>query len=208
MHRLSCLFVVIGSLTLHAQTPGVAPPSGLRNNTPSVHALVGGRIVVAPGQVIEKGTIVLRDGSIAAVGADIEPPADARRWDASGKTIYAGFIDAYNELAVTRNSTGGYWNPRVTPQTRTDEYLAADKDLNKKLRSQGIAVRLVAPAGGIVKGISTLATTGDDNLPQTIIKEQVALHAQLTASRGDLRDPYPNSPMGAMTLVRQALYDA
>ncbi len=53
--------------------------------------------------MIDKGTLVLRDGVIEAVGADVEPPADARRWDVSGKTLYAGFIDAYSELAINRH---------------------------------------------------------------------------------------------------------
>lgn len=48
---------------------------------PQVHALTGVRIVVAPGQVIESGTVVIRDGVIAAVGADVEIPADARVWE-------------------------------------------------------------------------------------------------------------------------------
>jgi N-acetylglucosamine-6-phosphate deacetylase len=82
-----------------------------------------------------------------------------------------------------------------------------DKDLNKKLRSQGIAVRLVAPTGTIIKGTSTLVTTGDHELSQAIVKEQAALHLQLANIRGD-RDSYPSSPMGALTLVRQAFYDA
>src|SRR5687767_11801559 len=176
MHRrrIPLLILLGGALspvTLAAQAPSVAPAPGLRNNTPAVHALVGGRIVAAPGRVIEKGTLVLRDGVIAAVGADVQPPADARTWDVSGKTLYAGFIDAYSELAVTRPASAAYWNPRVSPQTRADQHLAADKDLNKKLRGQGIAVRLIAAGGAIVKGASTLATTGDDGLSQTIVKE-------------------------------------
>lgn len=48
---------------------------------PRVHALTGARIVVAPGQVIESGTVVIRDGVITAVGAEVEIPADARVWE-------------------------------------------------------------------------------------------------------------------------------
>ena len=47
---------------------------------PQVHALTGVRIVVAPGEVLESGTVVIRDGVLTAVGADIEIPADARLW--------------------------------------------------------------------------------------------------------------------------------
>jgi hypothetical protein len=59
------------------------------------HALVGAKIVIKPGDVLDSGTIVIRDGRIKAVGKDVSAPADARVWDMKGTTIYAGFIDSY-----------------------------------------------------------------------------------------------------------------
>lgn len=72
---------------------------GHRPQPASAHALVGGRVVVKPGQELEKGTIVLRDGRIVAVGADVAVPADARVHDMAGTTIYAGFIDAHVDFS-------------------------------------------------------------------------------------------------------------
>src|SRR5689334_6387093 len=60
-----------------------------------VHALVGARVVVAPGRVLPRATIVVRDGVIEAVGADLQPPGDARIWDAGGRTVYAGFLEPW-----------------------------------------------------------------------------------------------------------------
>jgi hypothetical protein len=60
---------------------------------PRIYALTNAKIVVAPGKTIEKGTIVLRDGLIEAVGENITIPPDAVQIDASGKTIYPGLID-------------------------------------------------------------------------------------------------------------------
>jgi hypothetical protein len=76
-------------------------PPGFRPVPPSVHALVGGTVVVKPGQSIEDATIILRDGLIQEVGKGITPPADARIWDMKGATIYAGFIDPYLVLGST-----------------------------------------------------------------------------------------------------------
>jgi imidazolonepropionase-like amidohydrolase len=70
-------------------------PPGHRPVPPGVHALVGGKVVVKPGQTIEGGTVIVRDGFIEAVGRDVKPPADARVWDLKGATIYAGFIDIH-----------------------------------------------------------------------------------------------------------------
>src|SRR4029450_7497840 len=68
---------------------------GDRPTPAGVDALVGGRVVVKSGEELEKATIVLRDGRIEAVGANVPVPADARVHDMAGTTIYAGFIDAH-----------------------------------------------------------------------------------------------------------------
>jgi N-acetylglucosamine-6-phosphate deacetylase len=199
--------------TIVRSAPTTAPPAGLRETSPNVHALVGAKIVVSPERTIEKGTLVIRDGVIENVGENLAPPADARVWQAQGKTLYPGLIDAYSELSaeVSRSALkdgagATYWNPNVTPQVRAGLVYAADAAANRKLRSQGITARLVAPSAGIIKGTSALVSTADDGGKQVILKHDVALHLTLTARRGS--GGYPNSPMGAFTLVRQAFYDA
>ncbi len=76
-------------------------PPGFRPLPLGVHALVGGRVVARPGEVLDEGTIVIRDGFIMAVGKEVVPPADARVWDMKGTTVYAGFIDPYLVLGGT-----------------------------------------------------------------------------------------------------------
>src|SRR5437763_13137498 len=74
------------------------PKQGIRENDPRVHALTNALIITAPGKIIEKGTVLIRDGLIIEVGANVKVPAEARVWDLTGKTIYPGFIDAYSRL--------------------------------------------------------------------------------------------------------------
>lgn len=81
-------------------------PPGNRPIESSVHALVGARVVISPGKELEKGTIILRDGRIAAVAADAPVPADARVHDMSGTTIYAGFIDAHVSFSKSASGRG------------------------------------------------------------------------------------------------------
>ena len=49
-------------------------PPGNRAVPPGVHALVGGKVVVKPGQVLDSATVLLRDGLIEAVGANVTAP--------------------------------------------------------------------------------------------------------------------------------------
>jgi imidazolonepropionase-like amidohydrolase len=64
------------------------------------YALTNVRIVTAPGKVIENGTIITRDGRIAAVGAGIAIPAGVVRMDLAGNTVYAGLIDAATSIGL------------------------------------------------------------------------------------------------------------
>lgn len=73
----------LAALLTAVQLLAPAPPA--RAEAPRVHALTGVRIVVAPGRVIESGTVVIRDGVITAVGADVEIPADAWVWELGAK---------------------------------------------------------------------------------------------------------------------------
>lgn len=205
--------VVGGWLTalVWAAPPSTAPVIGLRQNTPQVYALVGARIVVQPGQVIPQGTVVVRDGVIAAVGAELAIPAEARRIDLEGKTVYPGLIDAYSELTISSEAAprgAPDWNPQVTPQLDLAEHYVADETLNGKLRSQGITARLVAPGSRIVKGQSIVVSTGQGSNARTILRRQVAQHFRLTVPFGTPREGYPASPMGAVALARQTLLDA
>jgi len=228
-----------------AQPPSTVQPDGLRQNTPAVHALVNARLVLSPGRTIEKGTVVVRDGVIVAVGeaGDTVPPADARVWDLSGRTVYAGLIDAYSELSdapaqprgdraaspsgrrggaapsaellrptsTLTSITGGatYWTPRVAPQFRADRQYRTDPEANKKLRAQGVVARLVAPPRQIIKGTSVAVGTGDGDGSRSVLRPVVAMHVQLMPPGGPGTERgYPVSPMGAVALVRQAMYDA
>src|SRR5256714_11164053 len=142
------------------------PKQGIRENDPRVHALTNALIVTAPGKIIEKGTVLIGDGLILEVGANVKVPAEARVWDLTGKTIYPGFIDAYSRLdlpetlkpepprsdtdsdepnakpkEVPRESAKGTraWNPRVTPERRAADYLNGGKKETKEPRELRIS---------------------------------------------------------------------
>jgi imidazolonepropionase-like amidohydrolase len=64
------------------------------------YALTNVRIVTAPGKVIERGTVVTRDGRIAAVGANVPIPAGVVTLDLTGHSVYAGLIDAATSIGL------------------------------------------------------------------------------------------------------------
>src|SRR5947208_4264061 len=57
-------------------------------------------IMTAAGPTIEKGSVLLRDGKIAAVGPNIVAPADALVIDGTGKYVTPGIIDVHSHIGV------------------------------------------------------------------------------------------------------------
>lgn len=220
---LVALVTVGMSWTWSAASPGPGvpssvPPPGLRGNTPQTWAIVQATVVPSPGEKIERGVVIFRDGKLVAVGDESTPvPPEARRVELPGKWVYPGLIDAYGEYAGELPAPTGarHWNSRVTPELSVARHYRPDRDVNRQLRQQGIVARLVAPPRGIVKGTSVLVNTGDEGPEHAIVRAEVAQHIALTPGARPARaadipeaDRYPTSPMGAMSLVRQTLLDA
>jgi imidazolonepropionase-like amidohydrolase len=75
---------------------------------PAVVAIRGGTILTVTRGTIENGTIVLRDGKIAAIGgAGVDIPAGAEVVDAKGRFVTPGIIDAHSHIAAESINEGG-----------------------------------------------------------------------------------------------------
>src|SRR5213594_3478662 len=94
----SCAWLVVIACSL-----SFAPQAW--SEEPPVFALTGARIVPVSGKPMDKGTIVIRNGVIEAVGANVQIPADARVLDFAGLTIYPGLIDALSDAALEESRT-------------------------------------------------------------------------------------------------------
>ena len=207
---LALLSVILLPTVLHAQSKVAAEPIvGLRDNPVAGFALLNAEVVVSVGHMIQDATILVEGTSITAVGKQVAIPAGYQKIDCKGKRIYPGLIDAWSEIEITVNeSLPGYWNGNVTPHVRAAEGIGTTLQHAEKLRSQGITARLVAPKGGIVKGSSCVMLTGQESAGRSLLLEDVWQHLQLTVPRSGSRARYPNSPMGAVALLRQSLNDA
>lgn len=228
MALLSRLARVVGAAgAVGAALPLAAQPSGPRA-VPSTYAITNARLVPVAGPAIERGTVVVRDGLIAAVGAGVSVPADARVIDGAGLTVYPGFIDGYSTLgtapaaraggaggggpaafgaAVTPASSAGRLVVHpvgLTPEATAVAQLRVDADAFGNAQAGGVTAALTAPGTGILQGQSALITLGDD-ASALVVKAPVAQHVGFTPVRGG---GYPNSLLGVFSALRQMLLDA
>jgi imidazolonepropionase-like amidohydrolase len=207
-----------------APKPKVKSPGGAAGK---VHALVGATVVPRPGERIEGGTILIRDGLIAAVGSGLAVPAEAQVWDLRGYTIYPGLIEPYLNLAKRPSPKGkdeghgppkhkpvesaargaAHENPLVRPEYQAAAHLDLGEYTLRDLRRAGFTAAVVVPDKGIFRGTSALVNLRDGSPRQQVVRANVAQHLALE-NRGWETRGYPNSLMGAMALVRQTLLDS
>jgi imidazolonepropionase-like amidohydrolase len=85
----------------------LAAPAIPRGQTPAVIAIRGATILTVTNGTIRNGTIVLRNGKIEAVGANVAVPAGAQVVEAAGKFVSPGIIDAHSHIAADSINEGG-----------------------------------------------------------------------------------------------------
>ncbi|MDA0934951.1 MAG: amidohydrolase family protein [Planctomycetota bacterium] len=204
---LTALALCAAASTLPSQD--VPPPNGPRQVDPGWHALVGARVIVAPGQVLDRATVVIRDGRIVAVEPGGMAPEGARVHDCAGMTVHAAFVDAHVPVEAPRPdpmAPGSSWHPDVLPQRSALDGIGLPAELAKELRGLGFAVAAVHPQDGIIRGRSGIVTLEDvaTDARRATLAGTDRIEIAFDRSRGG----YPGSLMGSIALVRQTLADA
>ena len=185
-------------------------------------ALTNARIETITKGTIEKGTIVIRDGLIEAVGANVTPPGDARVVDLAGRTVYPGFIDLTSSMGLPTppqpqgfggGGAGGGGAQNAGAQARNvglepgrviaNEVTPPAAEV-RAARDAGITAALVAPSRGAFRGLSALVPMRDDSSTRYIVKAPVAMHMGFQGVAGR----YPGTLLGVIAYERQQLYDA
>ena len=194
------------------QATRTEPVTGIRDNGTGFHALVGARVVTAPGQVLDNATIVIRNGLIQQVARNLQPPAGARVWDLAGHTVYSGFIDAHADLGMDAVPEGGdvgptHWNPQVRAWFSTTSNLQDDAERRAALRSQGFGTALAVPTQGIFRGTASVVNLGDTGIRDRVLRPDLAQAVGFQRSF-ELGGAYPNSAMGVIALIKQTFMDA
>jgi len=227
--------IAVAVLPLAAAT-ATAQPQPTRPTTPPHFAITNARIVTVSGPTIEKGTVVVRDGIIRAVGANVQAPADAWVIDATGLTVYPGLMDAFTTLghperrdggqggpAGSGGGPGGASGPRSGPSANeyawgpedrkaTFTYLRAADDLDlgderiARWRNAGFTTALTTRPTGIFPGQAAVIVLRDGARGHELVVRPSV------AQRINLSAPgfpgYPASLLGMFAYIKQLYFDA
>ena len=137
-----------GSRLAPAMKP-TSPPKG-------VIAITNAKIFPVTKPAIERGTIVIRDGRIEAVGANITPPQGARIVDVAGAEVYPGWINAKTTIGLSEPGPSGYQDTTemldYNPQLRTVVAYHNDSEAIPVARAAGVTNVATFPSGGLLGG--------------------------------------------------------
>jgi imidazolonepropionase-like amidohydrolase len=98
VRRLGLGLGVVAALLSGSGAPRIVHAQGASRS--SVVAVRGATILTVTKGTISNGTLIARDGTIVAVGANVEIPAGAEVIDGTGKFVSPGIIDAHSHIAV------------------------------------------------------------------------------------------------------------
>ena len=163
-------------------------------------AITGGTVYPVSGAPITNGTVLIRDGRIAAVAAGVDIPPDAQRIDASGKIVTPGIVNGATELSVvdigavaaTRNVSARGREGIAAAFTVWDGLNPASV-LIPPARSAGITSVVIAPRGGLLSGQAAVLHLVEGTAADMVMRSPVAMVGQIGSpqqgnaqSRGEL----------------------
>lgn len=203
----------VSAQVLRGGTSGDTP----RRPVSTATAITNARVVVSPDRVLDRATVIVRDGRIVAVDDDAEIPFDAQIIEGDSLWVYAGFLDLYARAGVDEPDAPDYDGDRGDPP-REVAGIVPDRDVRtlydpadnavKALREAGFTAAHLVPKDGLFAGMGAVALlrspgraeyTTSVFLPQT----ETAI-AQIDGARG----VYPATPMGVLSVMRETVENA
>ena len=163
-------------------------------------AITNGKVYPVSGPPINNGTVLIRDGMIAAVGAQVTIPAGAQTIDATGKVVTPGLINSTTELGVieidqVRNTSdvAAKGNNNIAASFHVWDGLNPASALFAPARNEGVTSAIVVPQGGLVSGQAAAIDLLSGTRADMIRRPAVAMVAQVdnannagTSARGEL----------------------
>jgi imidazolonepropionase-like amidohydrolase len=180
--RFLCVFTFLNLLCLTSTAQAPSP-------SPTTYAISHAKIFTMAGAPIEDGTLLIRDGRISAVGANVEIPAGARVIDAKGLEVYPGLFDPITQMGLreigavlsTVDSTeSGNYNPDVVAATA----VSPSTEHIPVTRAAGITEVLAVPASGgldsfgsrgVIGGQASAIHLGGWTIDEMLLKKSAAM---------------------------------
>lgn len=185
----------------------------------SLTAIINAHVVPVSSPAIPRGTVVMGNGVITAVGSDVAVPAGARIIDAAGKWLLPGFIESHGHVGIHEEANG--WagddtNEMTGPNmaaVRAIDAIDIDDEGFRDALAGGITTIVVKPGSGNPIGGQSVAikSWGGRTIDEQVISDAVSVKSALGENPkrvyGD-RLQTPSTRLGVSLVIREAFTQA
>ena len=178
--------MLLAGAQAHAQLGSYNPPPGPQGT----FAIRNARIFPVSGPEIANGTVVISNGKIQAVGANVTIPSGAQIIDGTGLNVYPGMMDSGTSLGLSEIPQGasatidiaevGSFNPNVQATFGINPHSAHVG----VARVVGITSVISRPTGGIISGQAALINLAGFTVPQMQVVPRAAMVIELPRAGG------------------------
>jgi len=193
-----------------------ALPGALRAQGASSTVIRNATILTITHGTIENGSILIRNGKIAAVGKEVDAPTDATVIDAAGQYVMPGIIDCHSHIAIEGSVNEG--SVSVSSMVSVEDVLnPEDIDIYRDLAG-GVTTANILHGSANPIGGKTLVIKLRWGKPASALPFEGALpgikfalgenpkHSGWSLLGGSPR--YPSTRMGVMDVIREAFTEA
>ncbi len=218
MHRTRLTFWLLtaGALILVQRSFSQVDSGETVPEVTRTYALENARVIQAPGRVLERATVVVRDGLIVEVAPDAAIPFDAELIAADSLVIYAGFIDGLSHAGIPepkeepdRDRPDDPGNPPdgeagIQPERDVRSLLNASDNRLQELRSVGFTAAHVVPRGRMLPGTGAVILLSEGGPHDLVVKGEASTLVQFSPARR----MYPGTDMAILAKMRQLYQEA
>jgi imidazolonepropionase-like amidohydrolase len=190
------------------------PPSA-----PAVVAITGGYVVPVTSEPVEGGTVLMENGTITAVGADVVVPEGATVIDATGRWVLPGFVESHGHVGIHEEGegvAGNDTNEMTQPNTaavRAIDGINIDDEGFRDALVGGITSVVVKPGSGNPIGGQTVAlkTWGGRTIDEQVISDAVSVKSALGENPKRVyadKKQLPSTRLGTALVIREAFTKA
>ncbi len=145
-------------------------------------AIQAGNILTISGDVIEHGTIIIKDGKIKALGRDVIIPSNTQIIEAKDKFVMPGLIDAQSRLYVIESELNE--SRAIAPELNILDALDPFIKGYQEVLAQGVTAVYIAPGSRSLLGGrgAVLKLNGGKTINEMVLKADVAVKAAIGIS--------------------------
>ena len=178
-----------------------------------------GLVKTMAGEDIENGQVLLDGDKIAAVGKEVNAPADAQVIDAAGCIVAPGFVEGHCHIGLDEEAIGfegddyNEMTDPVTPQMRGIDGLNPMDEAFFDAYSHGVTTAVTGPGSANVVGGTFLAVKlCGKRVDNMVVKNPVAMKIAFGENPkrcyGASQKKMPLTRMGTAALLRELLVKA